>query len=194
LSGETPDQVDPAAIEGIVASIRANCSLTLLGVHALPFLEERDLLWHGGQTLPGHPNAVRFTAFDGGGVELLTQVYYSVGGGFIVREGEAKTTDSERPPVPYPFANAAELLERGREQGLPIWAIMLENEQAWHPEAEVRRHVARVWQAMQDCTRRGLTTEGVLPGGLKVRRRAPRLYRTLQEAGAADPLALMDWV
>src|SRR5262249_61400594 len=109
----------------------------------------------------------------------------------LVREGGGKTTDSERPPVPYPFANAAELLERGREHGLPVWAIMLANEKASRPEAEVRRHVARVWQTMQDCTRRGLTTEGMLPGGLKVRRRAPRLYRTLQEAGAADPLALI---
>jgi L-serine dehydratase len=194
LSGETPDQVDSAAIEGTVAAICADRLLTLLGVHAVTFLEARDLLWHGGRTLPGHPNAVRFTAFDGGGEELLTQVYYSVGGGFIVREGETKAAESARRPVPYPFANAAELLDRGREHGLPIWAIMLANEKAWRSEAEVRRHVARVWQAMQDCTRRGLTTEGVLPGGLKVRRRAPRLYRTLQDVGAADPLALMDWV
>jgi L-serine dehydratase len=194
LSGETPDQVDPAAIEGIVATIRADRSLPLLGVHTIPFVEARDLLWYGGRTLPVHPNALRFTALDRGGAELLAQVYYSVGGGFIVREGEAKAAESARRPVPYPFNNAAELLERGREHGLPVWAIMLENEKAWRPEAEVRRHVARVWQAMQDCTRRGLTAEGVLPGGLKVRRRAPRLYRALQEGGAGDPLALMDWV
>jgi L-serine dehydratase len=195
LSGETPDQVDPAAIETIVGTIRAKQSLNLLRVHPVPFFEERDLLWHGGKTLPGHPNGMRFTAFDGGGgALLLAQVYYSVGGGFVVREGEAKAADSARRPVPYPFASAAELLERGREHGMPVWAIMLENEKAWRPEAEVRRHVAEVWRAMRDCTRRGLTTEGVLPGGLKVRRRAPRLYRALEQSGAGDPLAVMDWV
>ena len=194
LSGEMPDQVVPETIETLLAVIRTQQSLRLLGVQALPFVEERDLLWHRDQTLPGHPNAVRFTAFDARGRPLLMQVYYSVGGGFIVREGEAKTAPSSLAAVPYPFSNAAELLQRGREQELPIWVMMLENEKAWRPEVEVRRHITRVWQAMQECTRRGLTTDGVLPGGLKVRRRAARLYRSLQSAAGADPLAVMDWV
>jgi L-serine dehydratase len=137
---------------------------------------------------------MRFTAFDESGAKLNEEIYYSVGGGFIVREGDPVQDGSSRAPVRYAFQSAADLLELGQEHALPIWAIMLENEKCWHTEDEIRAYVRRIWDVMQACVQRGLATEGILPGGLHVRRRAPRWYRKLQEHGSTDPLAPMDWV
>jgi L-serine dehydratase len=184
LSGETPAGVDPEQIAPKLAAIRESKTINLLGSHTIPFDEETDLRFHRDLVLPGHPNAMRFTAppFPG-------QTYYSIGGGFILKEGQSAFAQ-QRPPVPYPFRSGAELLAHG----VPVWQIMLENEKAWHPEAEVRAHLANVWQVMEQCVQRGLKTEGILPGGLNVRRRAPRLHRKLIERGDGDPLAVMDWV
>jgi L-serine dehydratase len=143
--------------------------------------------------MPGHSNTVGFTAFDAEGHELLSEIFYSVGGGFITREGE-EGMDRELAPPPYPFGSADELLRLGDEHQLPIWKMVLENEKTWHTDAEIREYVARIWLVMRQCVERGLHLEGILPGGLNVRRRAPRLMRKLNEHGAADPLSAMDWV
>ena len=183
LSGETPAGVDPVQIAPKLAAIRESKTISLLGRHTIPFDEAHDLLFHRDLILPGHPNAMRFTA---GG---RSQVYFSIGGGFIQKEGQS-TIAQQRPPVPYPFRSGAELLAHG----IPVWRVMLENEKAWHSETEVRAHLALVWSTMQQCIERGLQTEGILPGGLNVRRRAARLARRLKERESADPLAVMDWV
>ncbi len=193
LSGEAPELVDPATIEAKINEIRQRLSIHLLGTHAISFNEPTDLLFHKDKVMPGHSNTVRFTAIDSSGQTLASEIFYSVGGGFIAREGE-DAADSELPVPPYPFSSADELLRIGEENLMPIWRIVVENEKTWHTEAEIREYVARIWQVMQDCVQRGLAQEGILPGGLNVRRRAPRLARKLEEQGNSDPLGAMDWL
>ena len=197
LSGEVPDQVDPARIESLVNGIRVAHSLLLGGTHSIPFEESTDLLFHKDATLPAHPNGMRFRAFDEAKEELASKVYYSIGGGFIKTEAEMQAVQpsSHSTKVPYRFKSAADLLRVGEERQLAIWQIMLENEKALHGgESEVRSFVERICDTMHACMLRGLETEGILPGGLNVRRRAPRFAKRLEEAGELDPLNAMDWV
>ncbi len=191
LSGESPDTVEPAEVEGIVAGIRASKQ-----IGSLLFDESRDLQFHSDLVLPGHPNGMRFTAYDADRVEVRSNVYYSIGGGFIAEESElGAATGVSRAAVPYPFSSGAQLLDQCRLHNLSIPDLMLANEAAWRPESEVRDGILRIWRVMQDCTERGLTVEGVLPGGLHVKRRAPGLKRKLEtRASMDDPLAAMDWV
>ena len=193
LSGELPDQIAPESIEPKLAAIRTAKSLRLAGARALPFEEAKDLLFHKDKTLPFHSNGMRYRAMDATGAVIADQLYYSIGGGFVLREGEAAGAHA-KPAVKYPFTSAAELLKTAAEHGLAVWEIALENEKAWHTEQEIREYVQRIWKVMQDCMARGLATEGILPGGLNVRRRAPRLAKKLEESGSGDPLAPMDWV
>ncbi len=194
LLGEVPDEVDPETINEKVGASRASHQVRVLGTHDVSFLEDRDLLFHKDQILPGHPNAMRFSAFDTGVRQIQTSVYYSVGGGFISREGKPAAARSALTSPPHPFSSAADLLRIGDDLSLPIWKVVLENEKAWRSEAAVLGYIERVWQVMQACVQRGLETEGILPGGLNVRRRAPKLARKLGETGNSDPLAPMDWV
>jgi L-serine dehydratase len=194
LMGETPDEVDPASIDHKLRTVSESKSLLLGGSHSIPFVEERDLIFHKDKTLAGHSNGMRFTAFDSSGSAILSEVFYSVGGGFIQREGDTASNAASRPDVPYPFSSADELLRIGDEKDLEIWEIALANEMAWKSEPEVRAYVTRVWETMEACLNRGIQTEGILPGGLKVRRRAPGLYKRLSIQTSNDPLAPMDWV
>jgi L-serine dehydratase len=197
LEGEAPETVDPEAIDARVAKIRADGSLSLLGARVVPWREAEALVFHRRQTLPGHPNGMRFTAYDAEDQPLTARVYYSVGGGFVVDE-QAAAQDrivEDRTPLPHPFTSGAELLSQCMYTGLSISALMLENETAWRSEAEIRAGLLRIWEAMKACVKRGCEREGILPGGLKVRRRAVALRRRLEaEAGSGDPLAAMDWV
>jgi L-serine dehydratase len=193
LSGEAPDQIDPADIENKIAAIRERQAIRLLGQYEIHFDEKRDLLFHKDMVMAGHSNTVRFTACDVSGTELKSEIFYSVGGGFIAREGEASAS-RDLPVPPYPFSSADELLQIGDQRDLPIWRIVLDNEKTWHSESEIREYISCIWQIMQESVRRGLEIEGILPGGLNVRRRAPRLKRKLEEQGSSDPLVAMDWV
>jgi len=193
LSGELPDLIEPETIEPKLAAIRGAKKLRLAGTKEIAFDEERDLLWHKDKALAAHSNGMRFTAFDANGATIATQVYFSIGGGFILREGE-RAAERNVKPVLFSFSSADELLKIGDERGLAIWQIALENENSWHTQAEIRAHVSRVWNVMQECVKRGLSTEGILPGGLNVRRRAPRLAKKLGAESKSDPLAPMDWV
>ena len=194
LAGETPDGIDPATITAKQMKIRENGSIDVAGRRRVFFEERRDLLFHKKQSLPAHPNGMRFTALDFANEVVATEVWYSTGGGFITREGYAADAADARPPVPHPFRSGAELLAEGDRTRLPFWQLMLANESAWHAENEVRDYLARVWETMRACAARGLETEGILPGGLKVRRRAAGLRRKIVERGPADPLAVMDWI
>ncbi|HYD96240.1 MAG TPA: L-serine ammonia-lyase [Noviherbaspirillum sp.] len=199
LLGEAPDLVDTDSIEDRLAQVRAGKQISLLGEHTIPFIESEHLLLYKRQSLPHHPNGMRFTAFDRDGSEIDSKVYYSVGGGFVVNE-DAVGADRIVPDttvVAHPFKSADELLATCREKGLSISQLMLENEKAWRPEEETRRGLLRIWQVMQECVKRGCEKEGSLPGGLKVRRRAAELYRKLSsqpEANLRDPLTTLDWV
>jgi L-serine dehydratase len=193
LSGEVPDEVDPALIGMKIDGIRDSKSICLLSTHRIPFDEAGDLLFLKMQILAGHPNAMRFTAFDKAGEVLKTDVYYSVGGGFISRVGDVDENAARKTP-PHPFGSAAEMLQIGDDRDLAIWEIVLENEKTWHSEDAVRAYIHRIWEVMENCVSRGLETEGILPGGLNVRRRAPQLARKLSVQETSDPLGAIDWV
>ncbi|MBV9405735.1 MAG: L-serine ammonia-lyase, partial [Acidobacteriaceae bacterium] len=194
LSGEKPEEVDPAQLDPMIETIRCTKTLSLLHSQLVGFEESRDLIFHPDRVLAGHPNGMQFSAFDAAGAELTRDIYYSVGGGFIIKEGEASATD--RPPlaVPHPFSSGAELLEQAQSKKLSVWQLMLENECALCPQDEVRAKIWRIWSVMNNCIERGLRTEGILPGGLHVRRRAPRLYKKIEAQRGTDPLRAMDLV
>jgi L-serine dehydratase len=197
LEGETPEGVDPDRIGPRMEEIQRRHSLRLGGRHAIAFTPGPDLVFHHDESLPLHPNGMRFTAFDAAGAELASRVYYSIGGGFVVNEDEAGQNRlvKDRTALPFPFRSGDDLLEMGAESGQAIWEMMLANESAWRPPAEIRARLLAIWAAMRACVERGCRQEGVLPGGLKVPRRASELHRDLtQGRNADDPLAALDWV
>ena len=175
LSDEKPEEVDPASVESTVEKIRASRLLMLLKLRPIAFEESLDLLFLKDLILPGHSNAMRFSAFDAEGESLSSEVFFSIGGGFILKQGEEATDSAPGLTVPHPFSNAAELLEQAALKKLPIWKLMLENESALRSERQVRERISLIWSVMNECIERGLRTEGILPGGLHVRRRAPRM-------------------
>ncbi|BAL27537.1 L-serine ammonia-lyase [Azoarcus sp. KH32C] len=199
LEGEAPDVVDPDRVEGRLARIRGEQCLMLAGEHAIAFVEREHLVMHRRQSLPYHPNGMRLAAFDADGVTLRQKVYYSVGGGFVVDESAAGADRivADTTPLAHPFRSAAELLGQCRDKSLSISQLMLENERAWRSDAETRAGLLNIWNVMQLCVRRGCEKEGIMPGGLQVKRRAAELYRKLSgapEAALRDPLTVMDWV
>jgi L-serine dehydratase len=196
LEGETPEGVDTDAAPGRVAAVHERGELSLLGRRPIAFRPAEHVVFHRRQSLPRHPNGMRFSAWGPGAEALAARVYYSVGGGFVVDEAGGDLDGRPARPPPYPFRTGAELLSLCQQQGLSISTLMLANESALRPEAEVRERLGRVWAAMQECVRRGCEREGILPGGLKVRRRAATLHRRLKAdaGGEGDPLKLLDWV
>jgi L-serine dehydratase len=217
LSGNEPATIDPATIAPVVASIRETGRIDLAGRRSIPFIESRDMLFQRAIMVPPgahmqHPNGLRLTACDRDGAVIEERTFFSIGGGFIsedvpgdAAEGAATGQEKADRPVPYPFHSAAELLELANTHGLTISQLMLGNEAARVMTAEgqsaeevVRVGIDRIWQAMRDCIDRGILTEGILPGGLNVRRRACGLARRLGEKESAgkigDPLAPLDWV
>lgn len=198
LEGERPEVVDTTTIPQRLSAIREAGQLRLLGEKPVPFDLRQDLQFIR-KALAFHPNGLIIRAFDAAGLQLRSREYYSVGGGFVVDE-EAAGNDrivEDRTPLPYPFHSGDELLALCSEHGLSISQLMLANEAAWRPEAETRAGLLNIWQVMQDCVTAGCRTEGVMPGGLKVKRRAAGLYRQLSEnpeANLRDALTVLDWV
>ena len=194
LEGMSPDTVDSAAVEPTLHRIRVEGRIRLLGHHEIAFDEPLNLLFHTDQVLPGHSNGMRFTAHDAALNVLAREEYYSIGGGFVVRAGNE--TNAAAPPrePPYEFNSAARLLELGRTQGLEIHELMLARERTWRSDAAIRSELMRIWQVMQDCVRRGFEAQGLLPGVLGVRRRAPKLYRQLMSGNPLSPMHALDWV
>ncbi len=197
LLGEDPATVEPDDVSTIVAKVRMTRRLSLAGGPEVLWNEDQDLVLHRRRSLPFHPNGMVFTAFDGAGEPVATRTYFSVGGGFVVDESAvgADRIVPDPAPVPHPFRTGADLLDLTRESGLRISDIMLANEVARRPEAQVRAELLRIWAVMQRCVERGCERDGTLPGSLKVRRRAADLRRRLEaEHYATDPLRVMDWV
>jgi L-serine dehydratase len=199
LSGELPDQIDPDNIDEILKTIQDNNQISLAGKYPITFNKKTNLHFNKRETLPHHSNGMRFVAFDHNGECLLEREYYSVGGGFVVNEDEAASDRivMDETPLPYRFKSCDELLQLCASHDLRIADIMLANEKAWRTGHEVRHDLLTIWAAMQSCIRRGYNSPGILPGGLKVQRRAPALYHQLvkqDQNGIEDPLKIIDWV
>ncbi len=200
LEGEEPASVDTQGIEQRLATLRESGRLCLLGRHDIAFDLATDMQFKPRKLLPYHSNGMCFSALDSDGQIVDRQVYYSIGGGFVVQESDAqddrlRAEDSTQ--LPYSFHSMDELLQHCERSGMSISQIMLENEKCWRSEADIRSGLLNIWQVMQDCIKAGYRNHGVLPGGLKVKRRAPALYEKLrdqQEAALRDPLTTMDWV
>jgi L-serine dehydratase len=208
LEGEEPATVDVDTVEARVARCAAEKRLRLLGRHAIAFDPDSAIVFHRREKLPLHSNGMRFTALDAAGASLAERIYYSVGGGFVVDHtgaaAEHAGAAAAPPAVPYPFNSAAELLAHADNHGMAISSLMLANECAAasgaaecsdSDEGSIRRRILLLWSAMEACVRRGCEREGILPGGLKVKRRAAALHRRLRaDAQRNDPLGIMDWV
>jgi L-serine dehydratase len=199
LLGESPESVEVASIPERVQAIRDGGELDLLGKRRIAFSYRDDLQMHRHESLPYHANGMRFEALDAEGGMLLERQYYSVGGGFVVDEEAADSGYVVDDPttLPYPFSTAEELLAHCREAGLSISALMLENEKAWRSEKEIRAQTLELWRVMDACIERGCDTEGIMPGGLKVKRRAAQLHRQLRrqsETLGDASMTSLDWV
>ncbi|MGR9085654.1 MAG: L-serine ammonia-lyase [Gammaproteobacteria bacterium] len=199
LEGEAPDRIDPAVIPARLDAIRASGQIALLKRWPVSFNEKSDVVFQR-KVLPYHSNGMRFTVFDGGGASILQKDYYSVGGGFVVT-GDTAASDrltDDHSSLPYPFKSAANLLALCAEHKQPISALMLSNEKVWLGEAEILARLLEIWRVMQGCVERGLHEEGILPGGMKVKRRAANLHRQLTGAIPRQtpevPAGTLDWV
>ncbi|NWN83669.1 MAG: L-serine ammonia-lyase [Halomonas sp.] len=199
LMGERPDHIDPDVIAPRIEALKASGTLHLANRHAVAFDWQRDMRLLE-ESLPHHPNAMRLLAYGDDG-ELYRNTYYSVGGGFVIDETQAEEgqLDTDHTRIPYDFQTAEELLQMCRDSGLRVGELMLANEMAWRSEAEIREGLCGIWQAMKACVSKGLEAEGVLPGGLNVRRRAHSLHQRLLDSRDDDSLiattmSAMDWV
>lgn len=196
LEGAHPETVDTDGIDARMTEVETTGTLRLDGRHHVTFTRQHGLVFHRRKSLPGHPNGMRFQA-EAAGAPVLERVYYSVGGGFVVDEASvgAERIVEDDTALPLPFQSGVELLERCQEHGLSISALMLRNESAWHPTKEVRERLEQIWEVMHASIERGCEREGLLPGGLKVRRRAAALRRRLRaQSSRPDPMAYLDWV
>ena len=203
LQGAAPDTVDVDSIAAALKLIREHKQVEVLGTHAVAFNEKTDLIFYRRETLPFHANGMRFTAFDARGAELLTRTYYSVGGGFVVSDELAHDGTLQKVIAPdsavlaHPFHSGADLLSITQAEACSIAELMRRNERHWRTDAETNAGLMNIWAVMQACVVRGCQTDGVLPGGFKVKRRAANLHRQLcanPEAALRDPLQVLDWV
>ena len=198
LEGHEPDIVDPSAVSDILLRIRHDNKLCLNGVKMIDFNEPEDLILHKRKSLPFHPNGMRIIAFNEHGETICQRDYYSVGGGFVVDEDAvgADRIKEDDTQLSYPYSSAKELLELCNKHGLRICDLMLENEKAWRSEQEIRSELLKIWRAMKECVSAGIQAEGILPGGMKVKRRAKRMHQLLisDTNESPDPLSAMDWV
>jgi L-serine dehydratase len=195
LEGDSPRTVDVETADERVETIKESGRIRLLGEREIPFSFDDDLVLHRRKTLPYHANGMTLWAYDADGAELLTKTYYSVGGGFVVDEDAvgADRIKLDDTVLKYPFRTGDELLRLTKETGLSISALMLENERAWRTEEEIRAGLLEIWRVMRECVERGMSREGILPGGLRVKRRAATTARKLRSEG--DPQALaMEWI
>ncbi|MDI3324020.1 L-serine ammonia-lyase [Pontibacterium granulatum] len=200
LEGHAPELINPDIVDTRVEEVTRTQRIRLMGNHDVYFQANRDLVFHRKESLPYHPNGMSFTAWDADGNCLSHRVYYSVGGGFVVDEdaaGSDRITE-DKTELPYPFRSGEELLEMCGANDLSISELMMENEKAWRSEEEVREGILHLWQVMKECVQNGFTKEGILPGGLKVKRRAPILHKDLRQRTRMDmitpSLGAMDWV
>ena len=200
LEGESPEDIDPDQIPIKIDKIRQSGSLLLDGRKQIPFFEKNQMIFHKDKQLPYHPNGMRFTAYGPTGEEKLQKIYYSIGGGFIVDHDVAhydrKLVINEH-SLPFPFKSGADLLALCKKEGLSIAELMMKNEMSWRPENQVLEGIFKIWGVMKSCIERGCQADGVLPGGLNVRRRAKGILHKLirdEHEGKIHPSAVLEWV
>ncbi len=199
LLGYEPDQVEPESIDGLVKGLQERRQLALGPDKQVHFDPKQDISWHRRKALRLHPNGMTFHAISEDGASVYERTYFSIGGGFVVNEETAEQDQlkMDQRQLPYPFKSAAELLTICKSEQKSIAQIQFENECSWRDAASLTKGIGEIWQAMCDCVHRGCRTEGVLPGGLRVVRRAPGLFRELTdkpERQLRDPLTILDWV
>lgn len=198
LSGIEPDKADPDVLQNVLNDIRTRQTIMLSGKYERSFIEKRDIVMHYDKVLTGHPNAMEITAYAADGSKTASQVYYSIGGGFVVTEEElGKPAATGLENCPFPYATGDELLNLCRRNDLSVAALTLENEKALRSEQKIYEDLQHIRDVMAACIDRGCKQHGLLPGGLRVRRRADELYQSLLrrfEKNISDPLDIMDWV
>jgi L-serine dehydratase len=195
--GEVPESVDVDGISARLENVRLTKLLRTPWGREIVFDEKQDIDFKRLKPLPLHPNGMHFMALGAGDLPVFEQVCYSLGGGFIATEAEMKEPKSDGVVLPHPFANAVELMRLCESNSLSVSGLMLVNESAFRPEAETRARLDAIWLAMQTCVKRGCGQDGILPGGLHVKRRAKAIYQQLRESAQtalSDPLTILDWV
>jgi L-serine dehydratase len=193
LMGCEPGTLDPDEVEGMLRGVHEGTRLTVPGTGEIEFAPNDDIVFEYGEELPRHTNGMRFSALDADEAVLLSEDYYSLGGGFVARGDEPEVSNQEGEP-PFPFTSGAELLDLTEKNSMTIAELVYRNEQQWRSGEEVAERLMAIWSAMQSCVARGLRTEGVLPGPLSVTRRAPKLCKKLDEHQPQGGLYAMDWV
>lgn len=197
IEGESPEEVDPSQVDANLKRVRHNHKILLLGKFSIPFEEGKHLIFHCDKQLPYHPNGMRFTTYDSRGKELASEVFYSVGGGFIVDHKSAsldKPLGGDQEKLPYPFQTCDELLMIGKLHQMKFHEIMLENEKIWRSPEEIDRGLLHIWDVMKECIHRGCHAEGILPGGLNVKRRAAGIFHSLTTRKVKNPSEVLEWV
>lgn len=198
LAGESPETVDTSKVDSFLADVAKQERLNLLGEHEIQFPAKGAITFHRRKTMPKHANAMELRVYQGEDV-LFKDLYYSIGGGFIVRDADfdeslEEAIEQSSKPIPYSFDSANELIQKCKEHGMRISTLMMHNELVFRSKKEINDGLMHIWQVMDECISNGIQTEGILPGGLKVRRRAPDLYQRLKTEKSADPMQVMDWV
>lgn len=199
LEGFTPEGIDPDKIEEYLTRMTNQGIIHILGKHLLSFSQKEHLKFCKGKSLPYHPNAMKYMAYDEVNQEIDSEIYYSIGGGFYLSHTEVleDKKKEEASTVPCPYETAEELLKHCSDTGKKIYEIQLENEKTSRCEADVYRDLLHIWHIMQQSVRRGCMTQGILPGGLNVKRRAPGIYMDLMrknQSAKEDPTIIMDWI
>ena len=199
FEGDLPESVDTTTVDQRLENIRSQKQINLLGKHSVKFIEKNHLIMHKRQSLSFHSNGMIFSAIDQQGKELSNATFYSVGGGFIVDETASGTDRIKEDDTvqPYPFHSAVNLLIHCANNNMRVSDVMMENEKVWRDEVEIRSGLLKIWKVMQTCVKNGCRNEGILPGGMKVKRRAADLFRKLSaqpQISYKDPLTSLDWV
>lgn len=199
FNGYEPDKIDPDIIEEVLQKIESQKKISICSQHEIPFHYKQHLKFHKRKVLPLHSNGMRFIAYDVDGNTLLSKDFYSVGGGFILSHKKLaqKEIVEDSTVLPYPFKTGEELLQLCRKHNKSIAQVMYANEKTWLNKAQINKQLDYLWLVFKQCVERGLTSPGELPGGLKVKRRAPELYNSLRskpQAALKDPLTILDWV
>ena len=191
LEGKSPDDVDPAYISERVDYIEKNLELMLISKHKVRFNPKTDLIFNRTETLPLHSNGMKFQAYNNTEL-ILEKILYSIGGGFL--QSDSGVSKELRSSPKFPFSSAKDLLKLCFDNKLSICELMRENEHSWYLSTDISKKISSIWSTMSDCIDNGCKNEGILPGGLKVKRRAPQLYKSLKSSKDNDPLKVLDWV